>query len=229
MTAELARWLSNPLVVVGLCAIAGGLLLAFLAWAFTGEYEKGGYEERHAATKGREPTFPATTEPEADAAVGRHHHRFAGAPDEGTRRLWPTTNTARSRVVLIGPEGIESGEEEARRTHHAGEDTRVRVDARKGHVEEEGGADRERGEDEGRAVAHGEEGGAHEEEARTLTGWFYVMPTDRFILLDSRGDIVSVMDAERWEEHRGAAALDLLTQGLPMIPEDVPYHVVNRG
>jgi hypothetical protein len=68
-----------------------------------------------------------------------------------------------------------------------------------------------------------------EPEPVTLVGWFYNMPMDCFVLLDSRDEIVCTIKAETWEDERGATAKALLVQGLPMIPDDVPYHTTRRS
>lgn len=188
---ELARWLDNPLVLVGLCAVVGGGFLFLIGVTFTNHYDRGGYERRHGETKDRPPTLPDTDEPEADAATfprfvpapARHHHRFAGAPDEGTRRLYPTTSAARSRVVMIGPEGIESG-------NHAGETGRVRPSQNED-VEEEGSEDRERREDEGGTIRNGEEGGAYTEAPQSvacpIAGWYRNTDTGEYVFVDEFG------------------------------------------
>lgn len=193
--------------VIGFCAIGAGLCLLGMWWLTRPEDGRTGVHRDPVRTESGEfPVFvPANrTSPEARHAsplLARDNghvakRRFEGTEDEGTRRLWPTTNVARSRVVTIGPNGIEEGRsaeveegQAARRAHHAGESPRVRIDAGQGDEQEEGGADRERREDEGRPVAHGKEGGADAQTAREVAQarWFHNAVTGEYIFLDEQG------------------------------------------
>lgn len=197
---------AGPFVIGGLLLIVLGLGLIGL-WKFTDPND--GYERVH-----ERPKQPKPWNVEPEEPPYRPRHNFAGDPGDATRRLFPVTNTARARVGYAG---------EPSELDHAGTPGRVR-EAQEEDGQEEGGADRERREDEGRALPHGEEGSEDAQAARTLIGWFYSPPMDAYYLLDDMGTIVYAVEAIDWEEKRGATAKDLLVQGLPMIPEHVPYH-----
>jgi len=189
MMAELARWLSNPLVLVGLCAIIGGGLLLFVGWAFTGEYERGGRESVHRRPRQmkpwhREPTGEQATLPQTQAPA---RHRLDTVREETTNlgAYVDTRHTsARSRVVMIGEDGLERGD-------YPGTTRRVRQ-AEKEHGEEEGSEDRERRQDEGRTVEDGEEGGSDTEAARPVGDanlrWFRNTVTGEIVMVNERGE-----------------------------------------
>jgi uncharacterized membrane protein len=179
---------SKWLIAIGLALIIFGGILVLLAKVWHDEYEVGGHDPNHARPVRDEDAKPWMLDSGGHPIVERprHHHRLEGDADEGTRRLWPTTSTARSRVVMIGPEGIED-DEAASRTHRTGETGRVRRAPAEGHVEEEGGADRERGQLPREAVADGEEGGADPEGARAAVRVFRNDATGEIIMLDAEG------------------------------------------
>lgn len=50
---ELERWLANPLVVLGLILIVGGIFAMVLASTWRYEYERGGYDSVHRGAPGK--------------------------------------------------------------------------------------------------------------------------------------------------------------------------------
>jgi hypothetical protein len=194
---DLGVFLDNPMTIVCLCGIGGGLALGVCAWAFTGEYEKGGYESVH-----KRPTLSkakpwmldtdghAIVKPPDTQAPARHR---LDTIQEETTNLGAYVDTlratARSRVVMIGPEGIID-DEEASRTHRTGETGRVRRAPAERHVEEEERPDSERGELPREAVEDGEEGSAHEEVPAVVNGnarWFRNTVTGEYVFIDEAG------------------------------------------
>lgn len=190
MMADLGRFLDDPLVLVALCAIGGGLMMGVVAWAFTGEYEKGGYESVHVRPKQMKPwsvePIPVDTKEPA-------RHRLDTTEGRTTRLdAYARTGSARARVVMIGPEGL-SRDEEASGTHRTGTAEYLRRSPVEGDEQEEGGEDRERGQLPREAVEDGEEGGADTEgPARpTLAGqarWFRNAVTGEYIFVDEYGN-----------------------------------------
>lgn len=180
------------LVVIGVALIVFGGILVLLAKVWHDEYETGGHDPNHARpAAGDEKAWHR--EPSGEYLIRRGTHRLEGDSQEHTRRLMPTTQAARARVVLIGPEGIER-DEEASRAHRTGETGRVRRAPAEGHVEEEGGADRERGQLPREAVADGEEGGADESRSRAEVAsarWFRNAVTGEYIFLDEHGQRIT--------------------------------------
>ena len=207
MEAWLARvggWIAEGgmAAVFGICAIGIGLVLI-------GIYRVTDPNAGYQATKRRpKKEYRAT-------------HKKDGEPGEDTRLLRPRNYRARAMVIDDArgqaeldkpgtPEGVREAQEED--------------------GQEEGRSYRERWENESRALEDGAEGGTDKEAPRTLVGWVYNVPMDSYWLLDTTGEIVRVVTAEEWEIHRGRTAKDLLVQGFPMIPDEVPYHgrEVNR-
>lgn len=191
---EFGRWLSDPLVLVGLCAIFGGGILCAVAWAFTGEYERGGYESVHRRPDPKKAE-PWMVDSGGQPIVHRPRHQFAGTPDERTRNLMPYVAASRARVVYLKAlEEEENAEvekrEAARWSHHPGTSSRVRI-AEEEDEQEEGREDRERGEDEGRPEGYGEESRAYPQEAPQVATarerWFRNAVTGEYIFLDEYG------------------------------------------
>lgn len=170
------------LVVIGVTFIVVGGLVMLLSKVWHDNYEAGGHDANHRRPRVLEPWH---VEPSGENVIvterPRPKHQLNGGPDEGTRRLMPVTNAARSRVVLIGPEGIEDG-------NHAGTSGRVRQ-SQKEDEQEEGSEDRECRQDEGRPLEDGEEGGAYPEAARPVgvERWFRNTVTGEYIFVDRYG------------------------------------------
>jgi hypothetical protein len=191
---DLGAFLDNPMTIVCLCGIGGGLALGVCAWAFTGEYEKGGYESVHRRPQEMKPWHvePSGERPIIPSTQAPARHRLDTIREETTNLgAWVDTlhASARSRVVMIGPEGIVD-DEEASRTHRTGETGRVRRAPAEGHVEEEERPDSERGKLPCEAVADGEEGSAHEEVPAVVNGnarWFRNTVTGEYVFIDEAG------------------------------------------
>lgn len=209
-----------PWSILGVCLIVGGILLVAVerTWAYT---------DRYVATRRRPRKLkPWHVEPTGEQGVITRHvprHSYAGEPGQETRRLMPVTNTARARVSTTESNGDDHAGQPTQE-HHAGTAGRVREAQGQGHVEEEGGADRERGQDEGGPVADGEEGSANAG-APEVAQWFHVLVTDEYVLLTPDRTILDRVSCEAWYYDRGKVARDLLVQGKPMIPDYVPPFV----
>jgi hypothetical protein len=170
-------------VLIGVVLIVFGVILAVLAHTWHVHYEEGGFDPAHERPKKPEPWH---REPSGEFLIRRPKHQLNGGPDEGTRRLMPTTATARSRVVMIGPEGIEDGQE-AERAHRAGPEGCVRRAPGAGAHEEVGRPDSERGQHAREAVTDGEEGGADAQGAKAVERFFKNTVTGEIIFLDAQG------------------------------------------
>lgn len=190
---DLGVFLDNPITLLCLCAIGGGLAFGIVAWAFTGEYEKGGYEPVHVRPKTPEPWDREPDSGEFSVIAARvdtkepARHRADTMGGE-TTRLDAYTRTARARVVLIGPEGL-SRDEEASGAYRAGSAQYLRRATPEGDVEEEERPDRERGELPREAVEDGEEGG-EDETVPPLAGqarWFRNTVTGEYVFVDEFG------------------------------------------
>lgn len=183
---EVARWLSNPLVLVGLCAIVGGGLLLFVSWAFTGEYERGGRDSVHRRPRRLEPWHvePTTQSPA--------RHRLDDTQGRTTNLAGYAEQVKAARAMIPVPIARQ-GERTVLDGDHAGTTRRVRqVEEEDG--EEEGGSNRERGEDVRRPVADGEEGGAYPEAARPVArgNAAYLGGHERFFRNTVTGEIIMV-------------------------------------
>lgn len=190
MMERIGGWLAEagPLTIVGFCAIGAGLLLLCLWHLNKPESPSASIVRLDRDEFGN--TFrrfePAPTGKHADVRLARDtghvgRRRYAGTEDEGTRRLWPTTSAARSRVVTIGPEGIEDGD-------HARTARRIRQ-VEEEHVEEESREDRERREDESGTFPYGEESRAYPEASREVAQarWFRNSVSGEYVFIDEHG------------------------------------------
>lgn len=136
--------------LIGFCAIGAGLCLLAIYWV-----TKDDYRPVRVRPESDRDAKPWMLDSGGQPIVKKAKHRYEGAPDEGTRLLMPVTNTARSRVVMIGEEGLERGD-------YPGTTRRIRQPQEED-VQEESREDSERREDEGRPLQDGEEGGTDEE------------------------------------------------------------------
>jgi hypothetical protein len=177
----MSDYLDHPLTLVGLCAVIGGILLLVTAWAFTGEYERGGRDSQHRRPRKLEPWHvePSGERPIVPDTKVSARHRLDTVREETTNlgAYAADVASARARVVMIGPEGIEDG-------NHTRTTRRLRQ-VEKEHGEEEGRAHRERGEDESRPLEDGEEGSG-DAEAPSLS-WFRHPGTGEYIFVDAAG------------------------------------------
>jgi hypothetical protein len=210
LVAEIGRWLNDPIVIVALCAIFGGAGLMVVAWAFTRE------EHSYADSQHRRPMVPerwhrdpfggpATLVPaRSTQAPARHRFdtmgmsttRLGGYPTAARAMVRDTDTTPRR----LAPDWVErmriEDDEETSGSYRAGETGRVRRAPEEGLHEEEGSADRERGELAPQAFEDGEEGSEDAGEARPeVARWFRNAVTGEYIFLDEYGRRVDFNDA----------------------------------
>jgi hypothetical protein len=215
--SDFLRFMAEPLVITGCCAIMGGILMIVLSKAFASEWEKPPADPAHVRPRATDAK-PWHLDTSGNPLVKRPRHRLEDTQSM-TQNLGGYLQRLRPRVAMIG--GTDAGQET--QVDHTVTPSRLRVDEGEGHDQEEGREDRERGEDEGRAVAHGEEGGTYQKAASPVTSWRYLPATDRYVHLDEYGKVDRTIDAQSWEERRGEVAYLLFREGVEMIPEHVPY------
>lgn len=171
MIRELGEFLDDPIAVVGLCAFFGALIFGVLAWAFTGNYERGGYAPVH-----KRPAHPEAwhREPSGEFAASTREparHRADTMGGETTRIRGV------ARVSITEPEGNTRG-------YHPFTPARVREPEAED-VKEEGGADCERWQDEERSYPDGEESST--DAPTEVNGYFRNTITGEMIFFDANG------------------------------------------
>jgi hypothetical protein len=165
--AELGELLSDPIAVVGLCAFFGALIFGVLAFAFTGNYEKGGYEPVH-----RRPAVMEAWHREPSGEQAHLPRHRADTMEGHTTRIRGV-----ARVSMTDSGGLTHG-------YHPFEAARV-CEPEEEDGQEEGGADRERWEDEDRAYPHGEE--SRTDAPQEVNGWFKNTITGELVFFDENG------------------------------------------
>lgn len=156
------------LVIMGVCLIVGGILLFVTAWAFTNEYERGGRDSVHRRPRKpepwhREPSGEYAAVPDTKVPA---RHRLDTVGERTTNLSAYTRHMSAARAMLPVPI-TRQGERVILDGDHAGTSGRVRQ-VEEVDEQEEGGADRERRQDEGRPVEDGEEGSGDAKAARPV-------------------------------------------------------------